>query len=102
MEDLAPMAFPSVASQIGSLPLPELLPHLHERLDLARARKLVVDEAAITVRLLVEFANGGQAKMREVMTEFLEVILAQHLRFSLVRTPGHAGNSTVFALCSPC
>jgi hypothetical protein len=77
--------------QISSTPLPQLLPHLHERLDLARAGKMVVEKAAIAVCLLVEFPDGWQAEMREVVTEFLEVLLAQHLRLTLVGTPGHAG-----------
>ena len=52
---------------------------------------MVVDEAAITIRLLVEVPDRWQAKMREVMTEFLEVLLAQHLTLSLLGTPGHGG-----------
>src|ERR1700722_10906272 len=78
-------------SQISSTPLPQLLPHLHQRLDLARARKMVVEKAAIAVCLLVEFPDGWQAEMREVVTKFLEVLLAQHLCLTLVGTAGHAG-----------
>src|ERR1700686_3233948 len=90
-------------SQISSTPLPQLLPHLHQRLDLARARKMVVEKAAIAVCLLVEFPDGWQAEMREVVTKLLEVLLAQHLCLTLVETPGHAGgNSTIFAFISPC
>jgi hypothetical protein len=65
-------------------------------LHLARAWKIAVDEAAIAVRLLVEISNGWQAKVCEAVTEFLKVFLAQHLRFSLIGTPSHAGDSTVF------
>jgi hypothetical protein len=52
---------------------------------------LVVDKAAIAVRLFVEIPNGWQAKVREVASEFAEVFLVQHLRFSLIGTPSHAG-----------
>jgi len=52
---------------------------------------LVVDQTAIAVRLLVEIPNCGQAKVCETATEFAEVFLAQHLRFSLIGTPSHAG-----------
>jgi hypothetical protein len=76
---------------VNSSPLPQLLPQLNEGLDLARAGKVVVDQAAVTVRLLVEVANCRQAQMCEVVTDFLEIVLAQHLRFALVGTQGHAG-----------
>jgi hypothetical protein len=77
--------------QISSPPLPQLLPHLHEGLDLARAGKMVVEKAAVAIRLLVKIMNRRQAQMREVVTEFLEALLAQHLSLSLVGTPSHAG-----------
>jgi len=64
-------------AEISSTPLPQLLPHLHERLDLARAGKVVVDQAAIPLRLLVDIPNRRQAEMRQVVTEFLEVLAAE-------------------------
>jgi hypothetical protein len=72
---------------------------LDERLHLSRAGKTIGDQSAIAVRLLVPVPNGWKAQMVEVVTEFGQVLLAQHLRLSLVGTPGHAGkNSTAFAL----
>jgi hypothetical protein len=52
---------------------------------------MVVDEAAIAVRLLVKIADGWQAKVCEAATKFVEIFRAQHLRFSLIGTPSHAG-----------
>jgi hypothetical protein len=60
-------------------------------LHLARAWKIAVDEAAILIRLLVEISHGWQAKVSEIVTKFRKVLLAQHLRFSLIGTPRHAG-----------
>ena len=59
---------------------------------------MVVDQSAIAVRLFVEVPNGWQAKMCEVATEFVEVFLAQHLRFSLIGTPSHAEEFYLFLL----
>ena len=63
---------------------------------------MTVDQAAIFVRLLVEISHGWQAKVGETVPKFCEVFLAQHLRFSIIRTPSHAGDFTIFALSSPC
>jgi hypothetical protein len=52
---------------------------------------MIVDEAAIAVRNLVELPDGRQAEMREVVTEFLEVFLAQHLLVPPIWAPRHAG-----------
>jgi hypothetical protein len=52
---------------------------------------MVVEKAAVAIRLLVKIMSRRQAQMREVVTEFLEVLLAQHLSLSLVGTPSHAG-----------
>src|SRR5580704_17421152 len=52
---------------------------------------MIVDKAAIAVRLFVEFPDGRQAKMREVVTEFLEVFLAQQLLVPTIWAPRHTG-----------
>jgi hypothetical protein len=52
---------------------------------------MIVDEAAIAVRNLVELPNGWRAQMREVVAKFLEVLLAQHLLVLLIWAPSHAG-----------
>ena len=59
---------------------------------------MAVDQSAIAVRLFVEVPDGRQAKMCEVATESGEVFLAQHLRFSLIGTPSHAGEFYNFRL----
>jgi hypothetical protein len=74
-----------------SPPFPQLFPNLNKRLHLARARNATVNESAVPVALLVEVSHGGQAKMRESLSEFPEVLLAQHLRFSAVGASGHTG-----------
>ena len=48
--------------------------------------------------LLVEVADGRQAKVRETVTDFCEVLLAQHLCFSVVGPPSHAGGFYYFRL----
>jgi hypothetical protein len=70
-------------------------------LHLAWSRKTVINEAAIFVRLLVEISHGWQAKVSEIVPKFCKVFLTQHLRFSLIGTPSHAGDFTMFAVCSP-
>jgi hypothetical protein len=86
----------------ASAPLPQLLPNLHEGLDLARARKVVIDQAAVAVCLLVKIPNGWQTEMYEVVTDLPEVVLTQYLSFALVRTTSHAGSilhgSLLFAM----
>jgi hypothetical protein len=62
---------------------------------------MAINEAAILISLLVEVSHGWQAEMCEIVPKFRKVFLAQHLRFSLIRTPSHAGNFTSFAVCSP-
>jgi hypothetical protein len=74
-----------------STPLPQLFPSLDKCLHLARARDATVNESAVPVALLVKVSHGGQAKMGESLSEFLEVLLAQHLRFSAVGASGHTG-----------
>jgi hypothetical protein len=77
--------------EVKSPPFPQLFPNLNKRLHLARARNATVNESAVPVALLVEVSHGGQAKMRESLSEFPEVLLAQHLRFSAVGASGHTG-----------
>lgn len=62
---------------------------------------MVINEAAVLVRLLVEISHGWQAKVSDTMPKLCEVLLAQRLRFSFIGTPRHAGDFTTFALCSP-
>jgi len=63
---------------------------------------MVVNEAAISVRPLVEISHGWQAKVSKIMPQFRKVFLAQHLRFSLIGTTRHrATDFTTFAVCSP-
>ena len=75
----------------GSTPIPQLFPNLNKSLYLARSRKAVIDETAILISLFVEISHGWQAEVGEIVTQFLKVLLAQHLRFSLIGTPSHAG-----------
>jgi hypothetical protein len=50
---------------------------------------MVIDEAAILIRPVVKLPHGGQTQMRETVTQFREVFLAQHLSFPFVRASGH-------------
>jgi hypothetical protein len=52
---------------------------------------MIVDEAAIAVRNLVELPDGWQAQMCKVVAKFLEILLAQHLLVPLIWAPRHAG-----------
>jgi hypothetical protein len=82
-----------------STPLPQLFPHLNKGLHLAWAWKIAIDEAAILICLLVEVPHGWQTEVREIVPKFRKVFLAQHLSFSLIRTPRHRGrNFTLFRL----
>ena len=78
-------------TRIRSSPLPQLLPHLDKSLYLARAGKMIVDEAAIALRNLVEPPDGRQAKMRDAVAKFLEIFLAQHILVPLIWAPRHRG-----------
>jgi hypothetical protein len=80
-----------------STPFPQLFPNLNKRLHLAGAGNPAVNESAVPVALLVIVPHGGQAKMSQIMPEFREVLLAQHLRFSLVGTPSHTGRILHFS-----
>jgi len=63
---------------------------------------MVIDEAAILIRLLVEVSHGWQAKVSEIVPKFCKVFLAQHLRFALIGTPSHCvTDSTRFVFSSP-
>jgi hypothetical protein len=52
---------------------------------------LVIDQAAISIRLLVEIPDGWQAQVRQATSEFVEIFLTQDLSLALIGTPGHAG-----------
>jgi hypothetical protein len=54
---------------------------------------MIVDEAAIAVRNLVELPNGWQAQMCKVVAKFLEVLLAQHLLVPPIWAPRHRGKA---------
>jgi hypothetical protein len=49
----------------------------------------VVDQPAISVRLIVKVPHGLDTEVREVVTEFMDVLLAQNFSFVAIRTPGH-------------
>ena len=70
-------------------PFPQLLPSLYKNLDLSRTWRSVVNEPAIAVGSLVKVPHGGRSEVREVVTEFLQFLLAQYLRFSAIRAPSH-------------
>src|ERR1700687_994396 len=87
---------------LASTPLAQLLPHLHERLHLPRARQPAVDHSAIPIRRLIKISNRPQAQMCEVVAQFLQVLLAQHVHLLAIRTPGHGeNNASIFAIYSP-
>jgi hypothetical protein len=56
---------------------------------------MVIDEAAILICAVVKLPHGGQAKVRETVTEFHEIFPTQHLRFALVRASGHVDDSCI-------
>src|SRR3982074_671285 len=76
-------------SRSGSTPFPQLLPGLDECLHLSGTRKTVVGPPAILIRLLVKITNRRHAEVREVVSEFVEVLLAQNLRLLAIRTARH-------------
>src|SRR6267378_3310396 len=89
-------------SRTGSTPFPQLLPGLDECLHLSGTRKTVVNQPAILKRLLVKITNRRHAEVREVVTEFFEVLLAQNLRLLAIRTARHLeSDSNTFVFCSP-
>jgi hypothetical protein len=63
---------------------------------------MIVDEAAIAVRNLVELPDGWQAQMCKVVAKFLEVLLAQHLLVPPIWAPRHCERILqYFSFCSP-
>ena len=66
-------------------------------MHLAGSRKTVINEAAVSVRLLVEISRGWQAEVSEIVSEFRNVFLAQHFRFLLTGPPIHAVEFTALA-----
>src|ERR1700730_13642207 len=73
-----------------SMPLPQLLPRLHSCLHLSGVRRTAVDQPAILVSLLVKITNRCDAKVCEVVTEFLEILLGRLFRFIGIRTACHS------------
>src|ERR1700730_18474382 len=89
-------------SRSGSTPFPQLLPGLDECLHLSGTGKTVVDQPAILIRLLVKITNRRHAEVREVVTEFFEVLLAQNLRLLAIRRARHwESDFSTFAFYSP-
>src|SRR5258706_10788212 len=56
--------FISPSTITNSLPLPQLLPYLHQRLDLLRTRQPRIDQPAILMRPIVEELAARAAKRR--------------------------------------
>ena len=81
-----------------SAPLPQLLPDLDESLHLSRAWEPAIDQPAIPVRLFIEVSNCSQAKVSEVVTQFVKVRLAQHFGLFAIRTPSHAKKMLPYSL----
>lgn len=69
--------------------LPQLLPHLDQRLHLSRAGETVVNQAAVALRFFVETPHRWKTKVRQTVAKLLEMLRAQHLRISPVRSPSH-------------
>src|SRR5579864_2076898 len=72
-----------------SAPLPQLLPHLDQRLYLPRAGKPAVNQAAIAVGLVVEVPNRAQAKMCQVVSQVPQILFAQDVYLLAIGTPRH-------------
>jgi hypothetical protein len=62
--------------QYNLAPLPQLFPHLHQRLHLLWTRQPIVDQPAITIRAIVEIPHRRHAQMRQIVTHFLQLVLA--------------------------
>jgi hypothetical protein len=72
---------------IGSAPLPQLLPDLHQRLEFLRTGKTVVNQSAIPVGLLIEIPDGCDAEVGEIVTQFLEILRVQDFSILANRRP---------------
>jgi hypothetical protein len=62
---------------------------LHQRLELLRTGKTVVNQSAILVGALIKLPDRCDAQMSETVPEFLEILVAQDLRVLTIGTPGH-------------
>ena len=49
----------------------------------------MIDQATIPIGPLVEITDSFDAEVREVVTEFFQVLLAQDFAFATIRTPSH-------------
>jgi hypothetical protein len=49
----------------------------------------MINQAAITVGPLVEILNRADAEVSKIVPKLLEILLAQHLSFLAIGTPGH-------------
>lgn len=48
----------------------------------------MVDQAAIAVRPLIEIPHSLDAQVRQVVPEFLQILLAQYFNLVAIGTPG--------------
>jgi hypothetical protein len=78
-----------MGKSLESTPLPQLFPDLHQRLELLRTRKPIVNQSAIPVGLLTKIVDGSYAEVSEIVPEFLEILLAQDFRVLAIGAPGH-------------
>jgi len=62
---------------------------LDECLNLAWARKSVVNQSAILEGAFVEFPNAARAQMRKVVTKLLKLFFIQNIRFFGIGSPGY-------------
>lgn len=49
----------------------------------------MVDQPTISVRLIVKISHALDTEVREAVTEFLDVRLAQNFSFVAIGAPGH-------------
>ena len=62
---------------------------MDECLNLAWARKSVVNQSAILEGAFVEFPNAARAQMREVVTKLFKLFFVQTRPFFRIGSPGH-------------
>jgi hypothetical protein len=53
----------------------------------------MVDQPAVSVRLVVKVPYGLDAEVREIVPEIVEVLLAQNFSFVAIWTPSHGKRS---------
>jgi hypothetical protein len=76
---------------VGGLPpLPQLLPHLNQRLHLLRRRQPVVDHPAVFMGSLVEARDRIHAQVRQVVPKLVQILLGEDFRLLGTRMASHA------------